>query len=118
MSVRIEKISSRDRRHKRIRSRMHGTSQRPRLAVFRSLRHMVAQIIDDSLGHTLVAVTDQEITDAKLTKTDLAYKTGELLGQRATEKGIESVVFDRGGYRYHGRVKALAEGARAASLKF
>ncbi|MDQ2711446.1 MAG: 50S ribosomal protein L18 [Acidobacteriota bacterium] len=105
--------------HKRIRSRVAGTQERPRLAVFRSVNHIYAQVIDDGQGHTLVA--------AASTEKDLRGKGGNLEGakligkavaERAKEKGISKVVFDRGGYLYHGRVKALADAARAAGLEF
>lgn len=107
-------------RHQRVRVHLSGTPERPRLNVFRSARHIHAQVIDDVAGHTLVAASSVEapIRDAQGTKTDKARLVGELLGQRAQEKGIQQIVFDRGGYKYHGRVKALAEGARKAGLDF
>lgn len=110
------------RRHKRIRKKVFGTPERPRLCVFRSNKHIYAQIIDDTIGHTLVAAStlDPELR-GKLQKTwniEAAREVGRLIGKRALEKGIKKVVFDRGGYKYHGRVKALAEGAREAGLEF
>jgi large subunit ribosomal protein L18 len=112
----------RERRHRRVRVRVHGTAERPRLNVFRSLRHIYAQLIDDSGGRTLAAAStlDAEVSEkiGKLKKVDQAKLVGQLLAKRAVEKGVKQVVFDRGGYRYHGRVKSLAEGARAEGLQF
>ncbi len=110
----------RQKRHQRVRVRVSGTSERPRLSVFRSLSHIYAQVIDDTVGHTLVAASSMEaaVRDQQGKKADKARQVGELLADRALEKGIRQVVFDRGGYRYHGRVKALAEGARKAGLQF
>ncbi len=121
--VRIEeKRLARKRRHFRVRKKIHGTAQRPRLSVYRSLRHIYAQLIDDIAGQTLVSASTQEPSlREQLPVTmnkEAAQRVGELLAKRALEKGIESVVFDRGGYIYHGRVKALAEGARENGLKF
>ena len=115
-------VAARQRRHERVRKQVKGTALRPRLCVFRSLSHIYAQVIDDKAGRTLAAASDIEKTvaagrDGKK-KTDVAAAVGELLAQRAREKGIEQVVFDRGGYRFHGRVKALAEAARKAGLRF
>ena len=112
----------RERLHKRIRKKVAGAADRPRLAVFRSQTHIYAQIIDDVAGRTLVAAStaDGEVkgqVDGK-NKTAEAEVVGRVLAARAKDKGISSVVFDRGGYLYHGRVKALAEGARAAGLQF
>jgi large subunit ribosomal protein L18 len=112
---------ARQRRHRRIRVTLSGTPQRPRLSVFRSLQHIYAQVIDDSTGTTLVAAsTNEPSTRSSATgpKAERAKLVGETLAQRAREKGITSVVFDRGGYMYHGRVKALADGARGAGLEF
>lgn len=95
-----------------------GTPQRPRLNVFRSTAHIHAQIIDDAAGNTLVAASSIEAPAREGTKTDRARRVGELIGERAREKGITQVVFDRGGFLYHGRVKALADGARGAGLEF
>ena len=110
---------ARARRHKRVRKSIQGTPQRPRLAVYRSNRHIYAQIIDDTVGHTLASASSQEseIPRSALNK-DLAAIVGALLGSRAQVAGVSAVVFDRGGYKYHGRVKALAEAARKAGLEF
>ena len=105
--------------HKRIRSRVSGSESRPRLAVFRSVKHIYAQVIDDGKGHTLVAAgsTEKEVR-GKGGNIDGAKLIGKLVADRAKEKGITRVVFDRGGYLYHGRVKALADAAREAGLEF
>jgi large subunit ribosomal protein L18 len=104
-------------RHNRVRSTVTGSVNRPRLSVFRANRHIHAQLIDDTSEKTLVAASSLEVKD-KGKKTDLAGKVGSLIAKKALEKGVKEVVFDRGGYRYHGRVKALAEAAREAGLKF
>ena len=109
-------------RHLRVRRKISGTSQRPRLAVFRSLHHVYAQVIDDSRGETLVAASSLESqiktqSDGKV-KSDVSKESGTLIAQRAKEKGISTVVFDRGGYKYHGRIKALADAARKEGLTF
>ncbi len=110
------------RRHRRVRVKVQGVSSRPRLCVFRSLNHVFAQVIDDLQGHTLVSAStlDPEIKNdgAGKSKADEAQLVGLTLAKRALSKGIEQVVFDRGGYKYHGRVKALAEAARQGGLKF
>jgi large subunit ribosomal protein L18 len=113
----------RRRRHLRVRKKISGTPQRPRLAVFRSSQHIYAQVIDDTIGHTLAAASDLEpAVRAQLsngaTKTDAARLVGRLVAERARARGIETVVFDRGGFLYHGRVQALADAAREAGLKF
>jgi len=117
-----ERRLARIRRHARVRKHVSGTSERPRLDVFRSLRHIAAQIIDDTQGRTLVAAstTEAEIRGrvAGMKKSEQARIVGEILAQRAVARGIKQVVFDRGGYMYHGRVKSLADGARAAGLEF
>ncbi|MEI3196700.1 MAG: 50S ribosomal protein L18 [Lachnospiraceae bacterium] len=109
-------------KHRRMRNRFAGTAERPRLAVFRSNNHMYAQIIDDSVGKTLVsASTLQKEVKAELEKTndvDAAAYLGKVIAERALEKGIKEVVFDRGGFIYQGKVKALAEAAREAGLEF
>jgi large subunit ribosomal protein L18 len=109
----------RQRRHHRIRNRVHGTSERPRLNVFRSSAHIHVQVIDDVAGHTLAAASSLEAParDAG-TKTDKARIVGRLAAERAQARGITKVVFDRGGYLYHGRIKAVADGARGAGLEF
>ena len=122
MMSKIDKNSERIKRHKRIRNKISGTPERPRLSVFRSLNHIYAQIIDDVNGVTLVAASTMEkaIADAvkEMTKGEQAKYVGSELGRRAVEKGVTSVVFDRSGYLYMGRVQALAEGAREAGLQF
>lgn len=111
---------SRLRRHKRVRKTVSGTASRPRLCVYRSLKNIYAQIIDDEKGMTLVAASSLEgdLKAANGGNKEAARKVGELVAKKALEKGIDSVVFDRGGYIYHGRVLELAEGAREAGLKF
>jgi large subunit ribosomal protein L18 len=106
------------RRRRRVRSRVSGTQERPRLSVYRSNRGIFAQLVDDGEGHTLAAVNWIEPELRKLTAKERAKRCGELLAERAKAAGIESCVFDRGGYKYHGRVKALAEGAREGGLSF
>jgi large subunit ribosomal protein L18 len=115
----INKNEVRRRIHKRIRTRMHGTPERPRLAVFRSLVHIYAQIIDDRAGRTLVSACSNE-KNSSVTGGNVAgpREIGRILAARAREKGITKVVFDRGGYLYHGRVKALADAAREGGLEF
>lgn len=119
MSTRTKK-ESRSRRRSRIRKKVIGTQEKPRLSVFRSLNHIYVQAIDDSTGKTLFAASSSEVKGkSKGTgNRDAAKAVGELIASKCKDKGIESVVFDRGGYLYHGRVKALAEAARAAGLKF
>ena len=134
MIHKVEKKKIRSRVHKRIRQKLRGTAERPRLAVFRSVAHIYAQVIDDAQGRTLVAASSvaKDAKPARATKGAKTPKTtktgggnvaaakaiGKLLAERAKEKGIAKVVFDRGGYPYHGRIKALAEAARAAGLEF
>lgn len=114
--------AARRKRHKRIRMHVQGTAERPRLNVYRSLRHIYAQIIDDTAGHTVLAVStlDPEVRAqvSDLNKTRQAELVGKTLAKRAQEHGVREVVFDRGGNRYHGRLRALAEGARAGGLQF
>ncbi|MBU3964381.1 50S ribosomal protein L18 [Patescibacteria group bacterium] len=107
-------------RHNRVRGRISGKKDCPRLCVFRSASHIYAQLIDDDIQKTLVSASDVEIKKDKEEKgkIGIAFKTGELIAEKAKEKKITKVVFDRGGYKYHGRVKALAEGARKGGLKF
>jgi large subunit ribosomal protein L18 len=112
------KAQSRLRRRRRVRAKVRGTAERPRLSVFRSNRGIQAQVIDDASGHTLAAVTWTEGDLKTLKSMEQAKRAGELLADRAKAAGVESVVFDRGGYRYHGRVKALADGAREKGLTF
>lgn len=106
------------RRRRRVRARVRGSAERPRLSVYRSNRGIFAQLIDDGSGRTVAAVnwTEPELREMKA--SDQAHKVGELIAERAKQAGIETCVFDRGGYRYHGRVKALADGAREGGLKF
>jgi large subunit ribosomal protein L18 len=110
------------KRKRRIRKKIHGTPQRPRLSVFRSARHTYAQIIDDSQGHTLTTAStvDSQVKDAPKfeNKVATAKFVGKLIGERALDKGIKEVVFDRNGFLYHGRIKSLSEGAREAGLVF
>jgi large subunit ribosomal protein L18 len=110
---------ARKRRHARVRKALRGTTARPRLAVYRSNRYIYAQVIDDDSGATLASASSQEESLRSKTLTvDTAGEVGKLVAERAKEAGIETVVFDRGGYRFHGRVKALADGAREAGLEF
>jgi len=109
---------ARERRHRRVRGKITGTSERPRLVVFRSNRGIEAQLVDDLEGKTLAAASWLQLKGAKGSKTDQAAQVGKLLAQTAGKAGIETVVFDRGGYLYHGRVKALADAAREGGLKF
>lgn len=134
MIHKVEKKKIRSRVHKRIRQKLRGTAERPRLAVFRSVAHIYAQVIDDAQGKTLVAASSaakdakpaRAAKGGKTTKTSktsggnvaAAMAIGKLVAERAKQKGIAKVVFDRGGYPYHGRIKALAEAARAAGLEF
>ncbi len=117
-----QKLLARLKRKKRIRKKVSGTPERPRLSVFRSSKHIYAQVIDDTKGHTLAAISDlsPELKDELkgLKKTEKAFKVGKKLAEICKEKGIEKVVFDRNGFLYHGRVKALADGAREGGLKF
>jgi large subunit ribosomal protein L18 len=106
------------RRRRRVRARVTGTAERPRLSVYRSNKGVFAQLIDDRKGHTVAAVNWIEPELKSLTASAQAQKAGELLAERAKAAGVETCVFDRGGYQYHGRVKALAEGAREGGLKF
>jgi large subunit ribosomal protein L18 len=122
MIKKIEKKEIRNRIHRRIRRKLSGTAERPRLAVFRSVKHIYAQVIDDTAGHTVVAASSSEKVAAtgKSGGGNMsgAKAIGKLVAERAKDKGIKAVVFDRGGYHYHGRVKALAEAAREAGLEF
>ena len=106
------------RRQRRTRAKMTGTSQKPRLSVFRSLLHIYAQAIDDVKGITLVAVSDKELKTKKGNKSEVAALVGESMGKKLVTKKISVIIFDKGAYRYHGRVKALAEGIRKAGIKF
>ena len=114
--------SGRTSRHRRVRTKVYGTSERPRLCVFRSFKHIYAQVIDDVQGHTLAAATslDPEVRASKDSrdKTSVAAQVGTRVAQRARQEGVARVVFDRGGYKYHGRVRALAQAAREEGLVF
>ncbi len=122
MKPELSRDKARIRRHMHVRKHVSGTPERPRLNVFRSLNHIYAQVIDDVAGHTLASAStlDSEIREqlAGLTKTEQAKVVGKVLAERALARGIKQVVFDRGGYKYHGRVQALAEAAREAGLDF
>lgn len=122
MVAQKSRSEARLRRHKRVRKHVHGTSERPRLCVFRSLAEIYAQVIDDQVGQTLASAStiDHELRAQVegLKKTEQARVVGQKIAERAKEKGVQKVVFDRGGYRYIGRVKALAEAAREAGLEF
>ncbi len=113
----MHKAKLRKLRHHRVRAKVFGTAQKPRLNVYRSLTHIYAQLIDDTTGQTLVAASSKDLKQ-QANKTALAGLVGQLVGQKALKAGITQVVFDRGGYQYHGRVKNLAEGARQEGLKF
>ena len=116
------KKEKRHNRHKRIRTKIKGTKDCPRFSVFRSNQHISGQLIDDDKRATLISASDSEIAEKKgkkpITKAELAYQVGELIAQKALKKEIKKTVFDRSGYKYHGRVKAMAEGARKQGLKF
>ncbi|MFY8001221.1 MAG: 50S ribosomal protein L18 [Candidatus Kapaibacteriota bacterium] len=121
--ITTNKYERRERRKKSVRRKIQGTSERPRLSVYRSLSHFYAQVIDDAKMHTVVAASsaDKELKDlvaSATSKTDVSKMVGELLAKRATAAGVKSVVFDRNGYIYHGRVKAFADAAREAGLHF
>ena len=111
-----EKLKIKLRRKKRVRAKIFGTSQRPRLSVSRSLNHIGAQLIDDQLGKTIASAYDREVNAGK-TKTEKAFQVGQLMAQRALAKKISQVVFDKGAFKFHGRVKALADGAKEGGLK-
>nr|WP_312579043.1 50S ribosomal protein L18 [Sedimentibacter sp.] len=122
MLKKVDRNQKRIERHFKIRNKIQGTPERPRLNIYRSAKHIYAQVIDDATGTTLVSAStaDKELKDkvAELTKTEAAKVVGQAVGERAKEKGINSVVFDRGGYLYHGRIKVLADGARESGLEF
>jgi large subunit ribosomal protein L18 len=111
-----EREVARHRRHLRVRKKVNGTSERPRLVVFRSDKHIYAQLVDDTAGRTIVTVSSVKVSDGK--KTQKAAEVGKQVAALAKDKGITRVVFDRGGYKYHGRVKAVADGAREGGLEF
>lgn len=112
----VSKIARRNKIRARIRGKISGTPERPRMSVFRSNKAIYVQLVDDQAGKTLASASSKGITEG--TKTEISEKVGELIGKKAIEMGIQAVVFDRGGYLFHGRVKSLADGARKAGLKF
>jgi large subunit ribosomal protein L18 len=116
--MKITTEARRKRRHRRVRGRVHGSAARPRLCVFRSSKGIYAQVIDDDAGVTLASASTLVLEGASGTKSERAAEVGKLVAQRAREAGIAKVVFDRGGYLYHGRIKALADGAREGGLEF
>ncbi|MBU0670804.1 MAG: 50S ribosomal protein L18 [Patescibacteria group bacterium] len=116
-NIQIETKIRNERRAKRTRAKINGTEKKPRLSVFKSLKHISVQLIDDENKKTIVAATDLEIKE-KGKKTEIAAKVGKLIGEKAKAKGIETVIFDRGSRKYHGQIKALAEAARESGLKF
>ncbi|MEA4831715.1 MAG: 50S ribosomal protein L18 [Oscillospiraceae bacterium] len=119
MVSKINKNNSRLKRHIRVRSKVSGTAERPRLSVYRSENHIIVQIIDDATGNTLVSASSHEKDFAANGGNKAGARlVGQIIGKRALEKGISSVIFDRGGYLYHGRIQELAEGARESGLKF
>lgn len=119
MVKKFDRNKARQKRHLRVRNKIAGTADCPRLNVFRSSKHIYAQIIDDNAGVTLVSASTMEKGfEGNGSNKEAARKVGEMVGKRAVEKGLETVVFDRGGYLYHGRVQELAEGARESGLKF
>jgi len=122
LSPKLDRMSARLRRHKRVRKKVFGTPERPRMSVFKSIKHIYAQVIDDESGTTLVSAStlSPDVRDkiAGRSNIEAAKAVGEAIGRKAIEKNITTVVFDRGGYLYHGKVKALAEAAREAGLRF
>lgn len=117
-NVAKQKMLKRELRHRRVRAKITGTGERPRFSVFRSAKHLSAQLIDDYVARTLASASDTEVAKVGPGKVAVAEAVGRLIAERAKAKGISMVVFDRGGYAYHGRVKALADGARAGGLQF
>ena len=118
MNKQIHKQLKKERRHKRVRAKISGTAERPRLSVFKSNRGLYLQLIDDLKGLTLVNAHVREITNKDLKKTEASTELGKLLAERAVAKNISAVVFDKGACKYHGRIKAVADGAREGGLKF
>ena len=114
----VKKQQRKIRRQKRVRAKISGTDKKPRLCVFRSNKHIYAQLIDDAKKQTILSTNDVKIKKGKMTKADLAKEIGKAIAKMALDKKIEKVIFDRGPYKYHGRVKAVAEGAREGGLKF
>ena len=116
--MKLSRKESVKRRHRRVRKKVSGTAERPRLCIFRSNNHIYAQVIDDVAQHTLASASDFNLESQSFTPCEASAEVGKLVAQRAMAQGIEKVVFDRGGNLYHGRVKALAQGAREAGLDF
>lgn len=118
----LDKVRARERRHKRIRRRVYGTTERPRLSVFKSNNHIYVQVINDEAGHTIISASTVEKDMASFSEhkgnKNAAKKVGELVARKALDKGVKKVVFDRGGFPFHGRIKALADGAREGGLEF
>lgn len=123
-NLKFSRRTRRSKRRRRIRKKMHGTAERPRLVVFRSLKNIEGQVVDDDASRTILGLSTltKELqgfkTESRNPRVELAHEAGKLLAQKAKEAGIEQVVFDRGGYQYHGRVKAFADGAREGGLEF
>ena len=115
MRIPRSRAEARERRHNRVRAKVAGSQERPRLVVFRSVKHIYAQLVDDAAQRTLATATDKDVSGTKTTKSTAV---GKLIAEKAKAAGITRVVFDRGGYRYHGRVKAVADGAREGGLEF
>jgi|WetSurMetagenome_2_1015567.scaffolds.fasta_scaffold20028_4 large subunit ribosomal protein L18 len=118
MNKQIAKQVRRERRHARIRAKINGTAECPRFSVFRSNKGLFLQLIDDEAGKTLASASQKELKGKKINKTEAAFELGKILAAKAIEKKISKTVFDKGAYRFHGRVKAAAEGAREGGLKF
>lgn len=117
----IQKLTGRERRHRRIRAKVVGTADRPRLTVFRSAKHTTVQVIDDTAGTTIAMASDLDVktkVEGAQRNVAIAQEIGKIVAERVIAKGVHSIVFDRGGYAYHGRVQAIAEGARAGGLAF
>ena len=112
------KLEKKQRRARRVRSRIFGTAKIPRMSVYKSLKQIYVQLIDDSTGKTIVSVSSKEIKDQKGKKADIAFEVGQLAAKKAQEKKIKKVIFDKGSSKYHGRVKAVADGARKGGLEF
>ena len=118
MNKSIKQQKNNERKRARIRAKIFGTAKCPRLSVFRSAKHVRVQLIDDDTSKTLVSASDKDLGKEKGNKTEIAFKVGELIAKKAKDKKIEKIVFDRAVYKYHGRIKSLAEGARKGGLKF
>ncbi len=114
----VKKQQKKLRRQRRVRAKISGTDKKPRLCVFRSNKHIYVQLIDDTQKKTILSASDKSLKKGKMTKVDLGKEIGKMIAKKALEKKIEKVIFDRGPYKYHGRIKAVAEGAREGGLKF